>query len=111
MVQRTGYRWMACARSMARCCWALAVVVIWKVASLRVSFAAWQVLRTMLAKSASKVAKLCAGVPSSSVREATFHCAAGERCAGATGSRVALASVSVSANSNARQASFMCHST
>lgn len=31
-----------------------------------------QVLRTMVASSASRVEKLCAGVPSSSVWEATF---------------------------------------
>ena len=50
-----------------------------------------QVLRTMVASSASKVEKLCAGVPSSSVWRATLANAFLERLAGATGSRVALA--------------------
>ena len=48
-----------------------------------------QVLRTMVASSASRVEKLCAGVPSSSVWRAAFASAALERLAGATGSRVA----------------------
>ncbi|MCC7326598.1 MAG: hypothetical protein IT521_07320 [Burkholderiales bacterium] len=48
-----------------------------------------QLLRTRVASSPSKVAKLCTGVPSSSVCRATLASATLERLAGATGSRVA----------------------
>ncbi len=51
---------------MARCCWALAVVRISKVGASGPALGVRQVLRTMVASSAIRVAKLCAGVPSSS---------------------------------------------
>ena len=50
-----------------------------------------QVLRTRVAISAIRVAKLCAGCSSSSCFVAALCCADAERLAGATGSRVALA--------------------
>ena len=50
-----------------------------------------QVLRATVASSFINVAKLCAGVPSGSMWLETLCCAAAERVAGATGSRVALA--------------------
>ena len=47
------------------------------------------VLRTMVARCASRRVKLIAGVPSASVRVCTLASAAGERLAGATGSALA----------------------
>jgi hypothetical protein len=87
------------------------VVVTSKVGACAPAFGARQVLRTMVASSAIKVAKLCAGVPSMSACVAALACAAADRVAGATGSRVALAWVSVSASINSRHASRRCHST
>ena len=95
----------------ARCCGAVGVVTTSKVGASGPADGVRQVLRTMVARSASKVAKLCAGVPSGSVWRLALVYAAAERVAGATGSRVALAPWSGSANISSRHASRMCHST
>ena len=84
-------------RTMARACSELGCVVTEKVgASSSVDVrqalpAARPVLRTMVASSARSVGKLWIGVPSSWCRRAIFAFASSERCAGATGSRVAWA--------------------
>jgi hypothetical protein len=85
------YKRICLINSSARCCFPLGVV---RTSKLGVSGAACgvrQVLRTMVASSASKVEKLCTGAPSSSVWLATLANAFLERLARATGSRVALA--------------------
>src|SRR5471032_72925 len=98
-------------RARARSCLGSGLVVISKVGASGPAFGVRQVLRTRLASSAIKVAKLCAGVPSLRQWVADLACADADRWAGATGSRVALACCSVSAKVNSRQASRRCHST
>src|ERR1019366_6439412 len=105
------YSWICWISSSARCCLGLGEVRTSKVGASGLAWGMRQALRTMVASSSSRVRKLCAGVPSSSVWLATLASAALERLAGATGSRVALACWSQSANISSRQASRMCHST
>ena len=100
--------WMS---AKARCCLGCAVVVISKVGALGAALGVLQVLRTMVARSAIRVEKLCAGVPSMRRWVVALVCAEADRLAGATGSRVVFACCWVSANINVRQASRMCHST
>ena len=69
-------------------------------------------LRTMVAMWARSRVKRIAGVPSDSRRLVTFVSAAGERLAGATGSRSRAASGPASSmNVSGAHASIMCHCT
>ena len=70
-----------------------------------------QVLRTTDESFYSRVVKLCAGVPSSTLRVVALRSALAERLAGATGSRVTLSWILVSANNSSRQTSRRCHWT
>jgi len=66
------YILMLLIRSSARFCFGMDVVVIWKVGAPSGPLGARHVLRTMVERSAIKVEKLCAGLPSSSAWLATF---------------------------------------
>ena len=76
---------------MARCWCAVAVVSSSKVGASGPALGVRQVLRTTVASSAIRVAKLCTGSSSSSRLVWALRWAEAERWAGATGSRVALA--------------------
>jgi len=69
----------------------LAWVVTWKLDERSPAFGVRQVLRTMVASSLMRVAKLWTGEPSSRRRRLILCKAASERMAGATGSRDFLA--------------------
>jgi hypothetical protein len=85
------YRAIRSRSSRARRWRAFGIVTIANVGSVSALLGTRQVLRTIVASSSSSVRKLCPGVPSASRRVCAFVCAASERCADATGSRVALA--------------------
>ena len=53
--------------SRAWCCFAVGLVMTWKVGASGATWGVRLVLRTMPARSASRVEKLCAGVPSPSL--------------------------------------------
>jgi hypothetical protein len=82
--------WIALIKPKARCCFGLTMVVRLNTGVSAAALDVRQVLRTMVPSSAISVAKLWAGVPSSSWRFATLISAALERVAGATGWRVFL---------------------
>ena len=75
------YNWICWSSSSARCCFGLGVVTTLKVGASGPALGVRQVLRTMVESSASKVAKLCAGVPSSRACRETLASAAAERLA------------------------------
>src|ERR1700688_3801871 len=97
--------------SRACCCLASGVVSRVKVGSCGGAPGRRQTLRTTALRWCSSEPKLCAGVPSSSVLLDTLRTALGERLAGATGSRCALAACCSSAKSSGRQACIMCNFT
>jgi hypothetical protein len=83
---------LALAGTNARSCTGREVTTTSKVGVSVVALGVRQALRTTAANSAINVAKMCASVPSASVWLKALSCAASQRLAEATGSRVAFAS-------------------
>src|SRR5436309_14330987 len=93
-------RWLTPSRSRAWCCRGVGVVTSWKPG--RAGSADWIWLRQMVARSASRLVKLCTGRPAGVRLAAALAAAREERAAGATGLGRAAAAAAWSSSVNSR---------
>src|SRR6266498_2880169 len=95
-------RWLTPSRSRAWRCGGVGVVTRWK--GGRAGSAGWIWLRQMVARSASRLVKLCTGRPAGVRLAAALARARGDRAAGATGLRRAASAVALSSSVNSKGA-------